>query len=242
MSVTAPPQTVLVVDDEPQTCRLFSIALGERGLETLVAASGEDALQILAERGIGCLVTDKNLPGIDGIAVLQHTRRAQPHCACIVITGYASTQSAIEALRLGANDYLEKPFGDIELVCQKIENVMKAKRALVERDLLSERLRQMQGELSAAGHQLDRATTEIEMFEQVFQFRVQAETQELQKRVGELTATLRGLKDAQSSWVPVLKTAARRLGALAAPAHGVDVRREIAEIVEDFAVALRLLA
>src|SRR5215470_12673090 len=113
------PSSVLVVDDEPVVLQLFSRVLSEKGLRTRTASSAEEALALLEQGGIACVLADKNMPGMDGIEMLRRVREAQPHCAFIVMTGYASTESAIEALRLGAVDYLEKPFEDLDLVAQR---------------------------------------------------------------------------------------------------------------------------
>ncbi|HEY2747283.1 MAG TPA: response regulator [Polyangia bacterium] len=209
--ITALPPTVLVVDDEPQILKLLSLVLSARGLETLAATSGEEAVVMLKQRGIGCLIVDKNLPGIDGIAVLQAARREQPHCATIVMTGYSSTASAIEALRLGASDYLEKPFADIQLVAEKVDLAMKGRRAALERDLLSERIRGIQTELLAAGHKLSHAETEIDMFEQVFEFRLQEASAPLRLAVATVEARLRTVATSGALTRSVLMDAADEL-------------------------------
>jgi len=118
------PSSVLVVDDEPVVLQLFSRVLSEKGLRTRTASSAEEALKLLEQGGIACVLADKNMPGMDGIEMLRRVREAQPHCAFIVMTGYASTESAIEALRLGAVDYLQKPFEDLDLVAHRIEDAI----------------------------------------------------------------------------------------------------------------------
>ncbi len=189
------PTAVLVVDDEPVIRQLFEQVLPSRGLEVVSAATGEEAVYLLRKQGFGCLLVDKNLPGIDGIAVMREARKQQPYCACIVITGYASTGSAIEALRLGATDYLEKPFSDVELLAEKVDHAMKVRKVEYERDKLLEKLRTFQAELKNAGGELSRAQTEIEMFNQVFEFRLEQATEDLQKRCRTLEDAMRSHKD-----------------------------------------------
>ena len=104
------PRTALVVDDEPAICMLLATLLNTIGIESTRVASAEEALALVETQKFACLITDKNLPGMDGIDLVRAMRVAQPHCACIVITGFASHDSAIEALQLGASDYIEKPF------------------------------------------------------------------------------------------------------------------------------------
>src|SRR5438552_15483770 len=103
------PSSVLVVDDEPVVLQLFSRVLSEKGLRTRTASSAEEALKLLEEGGIACVLADKNMPGMDGIEMLRRMREAQHHCAFVVLTGYASSETAVEALRLGVDEYLEQP-------------------------------------------------------------------------------------------------------------------------------------
>lgn len=134
------PSSVLVVDDEPIVLQVFSRVLSEKGLRTRTASNAEEALRVLDEGGIACVLADKNMPGMDGIEMLRRVREAQPHCAFIVMTGYASTESAIEALRLGAVDYLQKPFDDLDLVAQRIEDAIQQVRIEIERSTTMARL------------------------------------------------------------------------------------------------------
>jgi CheY-like chemotaxis protein len=134
------PSSVLVVDDEPIVLQVFSRVLSEKGLRTRTASSAEEALKLLEQGGIACVLVDKNMPGMDGIEMLRRVREAQPHCAFIVMTGYASTESAIEALRLGAVDYLQKPFDDLDVVAQRIEEAIQQVRGELERSATLARL------------------------------------------------------------------------------------------------------
>ena len=134
------PSSVLVVDDEPIVLQLFSRVLSEKGLRTRTASSAEEALKVLEQGGIACVLADKNMPGMDGIEMLRRVREAQPHCAFIVMTGYASTESAIEALRLGAVDYLQKPFEDLDQVAQRIEEAIEQVRSDMDRSAALARL------------------------------------------------------------------------------------------------------
>jgi CheY-like chemotaxis protein len=138
------PSSVLVVDDEPVVLQLFSRVLSEKGLRTRTASSAEEALELLEQGGIACVLADKNMPGMDGIEMLRRVREAQPHCAFIVMTGYASTESAIEALRLGAVDYLQKPFEDLDLVAQRIEDAIQQVRSDIDRSAALARLGMIQ--------------------------------------------------------------------------------------------------
>jgi|SRR5215813_5089751 len=141
MQIPAFPSSVLVIDDEPVVLELFQRALGEKGLSIRTAQNADEALALLEREGFGCVLTDKNLPGLDGIEIVRRVRKSQPFCACIVMTGYASTGSAVEALRLGAVDYLEKPFDDLGRVADRIDDAVRQMRLEYERRGPGARLR-----------------------------------------------------------------------------------------------------
>jgi DNA-binding NtrC family response regulator len=125
--------SVLVIDDEPVVLDLFERILGEKGLSTRTARNADEALALLEREEFGCVLADKNLPGMDGIELVRRVRQAQPHCACIVMTAYASTESAVEALRLGAVDYIEKPFDDLGKLLQRIDDAVRQMQEQVQR-------------------------------------------------------------------------------------------------------------
>jgi DNA-binding NtrC family response regulator len=130
------PVSVLVVDDELWVRKILEEVLTNRGLPVKVAASGEAAVELLEVEGFGCALVDKTLPGMDGLSVLRAVRRMYPYCACILMTAYASTESAVDALRLGAYDYLEKPFGDLTVLATKVEQALRTRQAAFDRDSL----------------------------------------------------------------------------------------------------------
>jgi DNA-binding NtrC family response regulator len=115
---------VLVVDDEPDVRDLLVEYFRERGCEVTGAAEGREAIALI-QRTPGrftLVVTDLQLPGVDGLAVLRAARAANPSVYVVIITGYASLDSAIEAVRLGAYDYLTKPFslGQIDVIVKRM--------------------------------------------------------------------------------------------------------------------------
>src|SRR3954454_9253616 len=137
--------SVLVIDDEPIVLDLFQRVLSERGLAIRTARSAEEAFALIEREGFGCVLADKNLPGLDGIELIRRVRQVQPYCACIVMTAYASTASAVEALRLGAVDYIEKPFDDLDRVAARVDDALKAMKDEYDRQVLLARLRVVQG-------------------------------------------------------------------------------------------------
>lgn len=115
---------VLVVDDMAAIRALLSNYFQKRNLTVTAVNDGVAAIQVL-ERNRGrfdLVVTDLHMPGADGFAVLMEAKRSNPGCAVVIITGYASLDSAIQAVRVGAYDYLPKPFkmDDLEDLLNRI--------------------------------------------------------------------------------------------------------------------------
>ncbi|MCL6541483.1 MAG: SpoIIE family protein phosphatase [Roseiflexus sp.] len=107
---TPPVRRILVVDDDPDINRLLRARLTARGYEVSTAASGEEALALLADTISDIIFLDISLPGINGLQTLAEVRRRGLDAAVIMTTAFGSEQIAVEALRQGANDYLRKPF------------------------------------------------------------------------------------------------------------------------------------
>ena len=116
--------SVLIVDDEPDIRELLAAFFSGRGHAVASARDGRAAIATLerAPGQYGLVVTDLHMPGADGLAVLKAAKSANPSCFVIIITGYASLDSAMEAVRLGAYDYLTKPFtmGQIDVIVDRI--------------------------------------------------------------------------------------------------------------------------
>jgi len=110
------PKTVLIVDDETGIRSAMANALSLRGHRAFVAAGLEQAEPIVRETPVEIVLTDLRLEGDDGVRVVEALRRIRPQIRPIFMTGYGSLQSAIQAIRLGAVDYLTKPFRMEELV------------------------------------------------------------------------------------------------------------------------------
>ncbi len=104
------PHSILVVDDEDLTLRTVSRGLRQEGFEVFTAASGEDALTIFAEQKPDITVLDIVLPGIDGVEVLRRLKQANPAAIILMMSAYHMVDRAVEAMKLGAFDYLIKPF------------------------------------------------------------------------------------------------------------------------------------
>ncbi len=106
--VAARPGRVLVVDDERSMRELLSIVLRRDGYDVLVAEDGADALELLGRERVDILITDIRMPTMNGVELLREAKRIAPDIIAIVMTAFASTDTAVEALRLGAADYVNK--------------------------------------------------------------------------------------------------------------------------------------
>ena len=101
---------VLVVDDDAAVRELLAKALTGAGYQVEVAVDGPSALVKLGEKAYDLMITDLKMPGLDGLSVIREARRTCPSLPVIVITGYSSEATAIEAIDLGVAGYLTKPF------------------------------------------------------------------------------------------------------------------------------------
>ena len=122
-----PRARILVVDDEESVRRGYARILGEMDCDTLAAADGEQALQVMAERPFDVILLDLRMPGAGGLDVLRTIKRRWPASEVVVITGYPTVESAREALRLGACDYLAKP-ADPDQVIDAARGAMRRKK------------------------------------------------------------------------------------------------------------------
>jgi len=107
--------SILIVDDEQLIRESLRQDMLDHGYAADLAASGEEAVQLLA-RGYDLIITDLIMEGIDGLEVLRQAKERRPQQAVFILTGYGELQSAIGALRLGADDYLLKPYRHDELI------------------------------------------------------------------------------------------------------------------------------
>jgi two-component system, NtrC family, response regulator HydG len=132
---------ILIVDDEPDVLDFMEQLLGSRGYEVDLAAGGEQALGVLAEKAPALLITDLRMPGLDGLGLLAKVREQNRELPCIVLTAAGELSVAVRAMRAGAVDYLAKPV-DVGALLFSVE------RALQRRDLESE-AENLRGQLSA---------------------------------------------------------------------------------------------
>jgi len=144
---------VLVVDDEPSVVEVFREFLSGEGYALSVALSGEEAVRLIPEIKPDLVLTDINLPGLSGLEVMRFAKRVDPEVAVIVVTGYASASTAIDALREGAYDYVTKPF-DLDDVQQIVERGIANRRLKAINRRLVEELSQKNEILQHHEHEL----------------------------------------------------------------------------------------
>ena len=142
----AVPPRILVVDDEEVVCRFLRRVLSGRGHEVEVCRGGPDALARMEEDSFDLIITDLKMPGVDGIGVLNKAKELDPLCEVVVVTAYASVESAVEVMKLGAYEYISKPFNvdRIRIVVDKALEKRRLLQAAGERDFYK-RLSQLDG-------------------------------------------------------------------------------------------------
>jgi two-component system response regulator PilR (NtrC family) len=135
---------LLIVDDEQSMREWLTIALSQDGYDVETAASGEDAIKVLDRTPVDVALVDLRMPGMDGLATLRAIKRTNESVSVIIMTAYATAETAVHALKEGAYDYLIKPFKVDELrhLCKK---------ALEERRLRGENVR-LRHEVQARYH------------------------------------------------------------------------------------------
>ncbi len=138
------PITVLIVDDEDNILNLCRDVVTEAGLRTRTASTTEQALEILDQFAVDIVITDLRVPLLGGFELLKRIRETYPQTAVIVLTQYGTIQSAVEATRIGAVDYVTKPFLPAELR-GKVDRVVRLLEMNEENRVLREQLRTRPG-------------------------------------------------------------------------------------------------
>ncbi len=127
-------EVILVVDDDKNLLKVTAYNLKEEGYEVLTADSAEKAIELFDSKSVDLVLTDVKMPGMDGMELLRHVQDKDPDMPVILITAYAAIDSAVEAIKQGAVDYIPKPF-------EKDDLKHKVKRALEQKRLVQENVR-----------------------------------------------------------------------------------------------------
>jgi DNA-binding NtrC family response regulator len=176
------PESVLVVDDEKVVLDVLKAALKKAGFTVFTASTLVEGTALVHGRGFGCALIDKNLPDGSGLELIKLIRARQPDCMCLVMTAYPNADSILEALNLGAVDYLEKPFAHVSIIQQKVKAAVERQRRLA---ALSNRVAEMNALTAAA----QAATTEEPSLSAEYD-QLAARHQRLQALLREVKSTL----------------------------------------------------
>src|SRR6516164_8185099 len=110
------PKTILVVDDDESLRRVTQLQLEEAGYPVLAASNGTEALVLIEEASPALVITDLKMPGLSGLELLSKIRSSRPEITVVMITAFGTVQTAVEAMKAGAYDYITKPIDYEELV------------------------------------------------------------------------------------------------------------------------------
>jgi YesN/AraC family two-component response regulator/NAD-dependent dihydropyrimidine dehydrogenase PreA subunit len=126
---------VLLMEDEASVAKGLQMVLNEEGYAVDVAATGQGALEAISNNGFDILVADLRLPDMNGMEVIKQVKQQKPETEVIVITGYSSVPSAVEAMKTGVIEYLAKPFTEEEFMT-KVESALEKKRKSLSEKIL----------------------------------------------------------------------------------------------------------
>ena len=130
---------ILLIDDEPDSCKALSLLLSKAGYSVESCHSGEKALSLLRTHPFDLIISDLLLPGVSGIDILKQVKEDSPETCVILITGNASAETAVEAMKEGALDYITKPFNFERLKIQ-VAKALEKSRLVLENQYLRQQL------------------------------------------------------------------------------------------------------
>jgi two-component system response regulator HydG len=134
----------LLVDDDERLRKAAGKVLTAEGYSVVIAASGREALEVLKQEAVALVVSDLRLPDLDGIALLKQARELLPEAEVVMITGYGSIEKAVEAMQLGAYDFLQKPLDSAALL-KTVAKALEKQRLASENRRLRRQLQQRRG-------------------------------------------------------------------------------------------------
>ncbi len=130
---------ILVVDDEESIREFLEIMLKKEGYEVTLAEDGQKAKDLLAKKSFDMIISDLQMPNVTGIELLKHVKESYPETVFMLITAFGTTETAVEAMKMGAYDYLTKPF-KIDEVRLNIQNALRSRNLEVENRVLKKEL------------------------------------------------------------------------------------------------------
>jgi two-component system response regulator HydG len=136
--------TILIVDDEPELCRALSKLLSRNGYEVVTAGNGEEALLQLRRQEIHLVLSDLQMPRMGGLDLLKAAQIISPATEFVIITGHGSIETAVDAMKSGAYDFIEKPFST-STTLKVVRKALEKQNLLTENLQLRRRLEEIQG-------------------------------------------------------------------------------------------------
>ncbi|MFT4976234.1 MAG: C4-dicarboxylate-specific signal transduction histidine kinase [Myxococcota bacterium] len=155
------PKHLLIVDDEPVILQILKAVFENEPYRISCAANGREAKRIIEEQGCHLLLTDKNLPDISGLELLRLAKERDPTTEVIIITGYASIETAIAAMELDAFDYVLKPLNNVFDIRTKARQALEKQHMVLENRRLLSHLQQKNTELEEALHETQALQAEL---------------------------------------------------------------------------------
>ncbi|MEE9497298.1 MAG: response regulator [Desulfobacterales bacterium] len=125
-------EKVLLVDDEKEFLEIMSERMKARDMDVTTAISAQQALEIIEKESFDAIILDFQMPGMDGMDALKAIKAKKPELQIILLTGYATVEKGVEAMKIGATDFIEKP-ADLEVLAEKIKNAKAEKMLIVEK-------------------------------------------------------------------------------------------------------------
>ena len=159
------PGKILIIEDEKRLRNNLKLLLTSEGYTVATAADGEEGLAYLQQKPCDLVITDIMMGEVNGFQVMEYIAKHTPETLVIVITGFASTESVVEALRKGAYDYIAKPF-EIEMILISIERALE--RVRLQRELkgyveaLEQRVAERTRDLEATNAKLHASLAELQ--------------------------------------------------------------------------------
>ncbi len=126
-------EKVLLIDDEEDFLEIMSERMGAREMDVSTATSADEALEKLEKEDYDAIILDFKMPDMDGIEALKRIKSKRPNSQIILLTGYATVEKTVEAMKIGAVDFQEKP-ADIEALTEKIKQAKADKMLIVEKE------------------------------------------------------------------------------------------------------------
>ena len=136
-------EKILLVDDEKDFLDVMSERIQARGMDVTTAESAEKALESVESGGYDAIILDLMMPGMDGLQTLKAIKKKNPDLQVILLTGHATLEKGIEAMKLGAMDFLEKP-ADLDKLTEIIHKAQARKMVIIERKM-EEKMKQIIG-------------------------------------------------------------------------------------------------